>query len=73
MSRGGNKIQTDVDSGVVVVEEGALYFQFLLQVVFELCVNVVHNGFKAVREERERKPVAFLKHIFHSFTAFIMN
>lgn len=53
MSRGGNKVQTDVDSGVMVVEEGALYFQFLLQVVFELCVNVVHNGFKTVKNERE--------------------
>ena len=41
----------------MVVEEGAPYFQFLLKVVFKLCVNVVHNGFIAVREEKRDGPL----------------
>lgn len=43
VSRGGDEVQTDVDSRVVVVEEGALDLQLLLKVVLKLRVDVVHD------------------------------
>lgn len=45
MPRGSNEVQTDVDPPVVVVEEGALDFQLFLEVVFKLCVDIVHYRF----------------------------
>lgn len=54
MSRRGDEIEADVDPGVVVVEQRALDLQLLLEVVLKLSVDVVHNGFVAVKTGRER-------------------
>lgn len=47
MSRRSDEVEADVDSGVVVIEQRTLYFQLFLQVVFKLCVDIVHDGFIA--------------------------
>lgn len=49
MSCRGDEIEADVDPGVVVVEQRALDLQLLLEVVLKLSVDVVHNGFVAVK------------------------
>lgn len=54
MSRRGDEIQADVDPGVVVVEQRALDLQLLLEVVLELSVDVVHNGFVAAGAGKEK-------------------
>lgn len=53
MSCWGDEIEADVDPGVVVVEQRALDLQLLLEVVLKLSVDVVHNGFVAVKTGRE--------------------
>lgn len=55
MTRGGDEVEADVDPGVVVVEERALYLQLFLQVVFKLCVDIIHNRFIAERNRRCKK------------------
>lgn len=47
MARGSDEVQADVDSGVVVVMEGPLDLQLLLEVVLELRVDVIHDGLVA--------------------------
>lgn len=55
MARGSDEVEADVDSGVVVVEKRALDFQFFLQVVFKLCVDVINNGLVTVERNKFRK------------------
>lgn len=43
MSRRGDEVEAGVDPRVMVVEEGAFNFQFLLQVGLELGINVLHD------------------------------
>lgn len=53
MSCGSDEVQADVDSGVVIVEERTFDFQLFLQVVFKLCVDVIHNGLITVKEAKK--------------------
>lgn len=50
MAGRGNEIQAGVESRVVVVVQGALDFQLLLQVAFKLPVDVVHHRLVAARQ-----------------------
>lgn len=43
----GDKVETGVDPGVVVVEEGTFDLQFLLQVGFKLGIDIFHYGLVA--------------------------
>ena len=47
MAGRGYEVQADVDSAVVVVVQGTLDFHLLLEEIFKLGVDVVHNGFIA--------------------------
>lgn len=43
-----NKIQADVDTGVVVRRQRTFDFQFFLQVIFKLGVDVIHDCLETV-------------------------
>lgn len=47
VSSRGDEVETDMDPGVVVVEQGTLDLHLLLQVGLKLGVDVVHYGFEA--------------------------
>lgn len=48
MSSWTNEIQADMNAAIMVSWQRALDFQFLLQVGFELWVDVINDGFEAV-------------------------
>lgn len=50
VARGRYKVQTRVDTGVVVAVQCALDLQLLLQIRFKLGVNKLYDGLVAVRE-----------------------
>lgn len=52
MTRRRDEVQAGVDSGVVVVVEGALDFELLLQITLKLFINVVHHRLIAKTKER---------------------
>ncbi len=48
VSRRGDEIKADVDSGVVVVKQRAFNLQLFLEIVFKLSVDVVDDGLVTV-------------------------
>lgn len=48
VSGGADKVQTHVDSGIVVRSQVSFNFQLFLQISFKLCVNVINDGLEGV-------------------------
>lgn len=55
MSTRGNEIQAGMDSGVMTTEQGAFYLKLFFKVLFKLGIDVFKNGFKAVKQERNKE------------------
>lgn len=60
MSCGGNEVQADMDSGVVVGVQYSPDLQLLLQIGLKLSIYEFHDGFIAREERREMASCACL-------------
>lgn len=52
VSSRGDEVETDMDPGVVVVEQGTFDLHLLLQVGLKLGVDVVHYGLEAAAHRK---------------------
>ena len=57
VARGGDEVEADVDTRVVVVKQRPLDLQLLLQIVLKLGVDVVHDGLVAVGARSKRSVI----------------
>lgn len=71
----GDEVKADVDPGVMVVKQRAFDFQLLLQIVFKLGVDVVHDWLVTVDRAKNKSDLCLFAKAkyFSSHSCVIMN